>query len=65
MSGQAGTEDSVTLILGDNIFYGAMELESIMADFDKAATALPGAGSVLYSARERDAVGGAAPPEGP
>lgn len=28
-------DDNVTLILGDNIFYGAMELEEIMSGFDK------------------------------
>ena len=32
--------DSVTLILGDNIFYGALPLEDLMADFDDVA--IPG-----------------------
>ena len=33
-------DDSVTLILGDNIFYGALPLEQLMADFDDVA--IPG-----------------------
>jgi glucose-1-phosphate thymidylyltransferase len=35
-------QDSVTLILGDNIFYGEMNLPSLLSDFDIANAQLPG-----------------------
>jgi glucose-1-phosphate thymidylyltransferase len=35
-------DSNVTLILGDNIFYGAMNLKQIMSDFDHSVNPMPG-----------------------